>query len=623
MRSCPRKGEVDVHVNVSQPIEGPAGLLLFEKLSIEIVGEVAPGERPRRDQLLVKNADGSIYAGQLLSPSAVSTGEKCERSFGFTYVDKLPRKSTKAQEVGTATHSELETWLRDGVPPRTPLLTSSGALGHFPAPKTPGLEVETIFAFRATLLRIPEALDVPGAREALQRAEDVSAVFYGYKDAQVILPGSAFVYDLKTTSSLAWKKTPEELHADTQGVVYAVDALLSARAPKTTLRWVYTQTKNAPTSSTTDVVMDWAHVEALLANRVARAWRLGLLKEQMPKGSAKTLPPNPRACGDYGGCQFMPLCDDLTAATGFLSLSRQSRLETSREARPAATTRSTAMVSILAKMKSDLSKRGDVATVDEALKAPPVPVSSTVAVPSPAPTPAPAPVAPSVPTPTPTNDRASPTALRGMLSKLKGEVTVPTAPTTLPVGVNPPDARPPGVVDAPAPAPTAPQAQAEEPAKKKLGRPKKVEAAPTAEATAEANPPVSAPANPPVSAPTTAPLPATAPLPRDWAEDGLPESLRAPMGFTLLLDVAPVKGMAFSNIEDVLSAARTTVEREAGCSYRLIDYGKGPAFLAEQLEENFKIEPPCGAFFASSYGLDKEVLDVLVRHATVVFRATR
>ena len=33
MRSCPRKGEVDVHVNVSQPIEGPAGLLLFEKLS--------------------------------------------------------------------------------------------------------------------------------------------------------------------------------------------------------------------------------------------------------------------------------------------------------------------------------------------------------------------------------------------------------------------------------------------------------------------------------------------------------------------------------------------------------------------------------------------------------------
>jgi hypothetical protein len=81
--------------------------------------------------------------------------------------------------------------------------------------------------------------------------------------------------------------------------------------------------------------------------------------------------------------------------------------------------------------------------------------------------------------------------------------------------------------------------------------------------------------------------------------------------------------MAFSNIEDVLSAARTKVEAEAGCSYRLIDYGKGPAFLAEQLEEDFKVEAPRGAFFASSYGLDKEVLDVLVRHAAVVFRATR
>ena len=88
-------------------------------------------------------------------------------------------------------------------------------------------------------------------------------------------------------------------------------------------------------------------------------------------------------------------------------------------------------------------------------------------------------------------------------------------------------------------------------------------------------------------------------------------------------DVAPVKGMAFSNIEDVIAAARTKVEAEAKCSYRLIDYGKGPAFLAEQLEENFRNEPPRGAYFASSYGLDKEVLDVLVRHAAVVFRATR
>lgn len=112
-------------------------------------------------------------------------------------------------------------------------------------------------------------------------------------------------------------------------------------------------------------------------------------------------------------------------------------------------------------------------------------------------------------------------------------------------------------------------------------------------------------------------------MPKDWAEDGLPASLAAPSGFTLLLDVAPVKGMAFQNIEDVLVSARTKVEAEAGCSYRLIDYGKGPAFLAEQLEEDFRNELPAGAFFASSYGLDKEVLDVLMRHASVVFRATR
>jgi hypothetical protein len=234
--------------------------------------------------------------------------------------------------------------------------------------------------------------------------------------------------------------------------------------------------------------------------------------------------------------------------------------------------------------------------------------------------PAPAASAPAA-TPAPTS---APNALKSALAKLKGEVLVPAAtpapaapaaPAALPTGINPPDARPPGVVD-PAPAVAAPAPAA--PEKRKPGRPKKV-----VEAASEAPTSSAPPEAPAAPAPTPTPAPATAPLPREWVEAELPASLSAPSGFTLMLDVAPVKGMAFQNIEDVLSAARTKVELEAGCSYRLIDYGKGPAFLAEQLEENFKIEPPCGAFFASSYGLDKEVLDVLVRHASVVFRATR
>jgi hypothetical protein len=158
------------------------------------------------------------------------------------------------------------------------------------------------------------------------------------------------------------------------------------------------------------------------------------------------------------------------------------------------------------------------------------------------------------------------------------------------------------------------------PEKRKAPRAKK-EAAPTAATPEEAPSAPTAPSAP--SAPAPAPSAALAPLPKAWADAELPASLAAPSGFTLLLAVAPVKGMAFSNIEDVIAGARNKVEAEAKCSYRLIDYGKGPAFLAEQLEEDFKVEAPRGAFFASSYGLDKEVLDVLVRHATVVFRATR
>lgn len=631
-------------------VHGPAGLLCFEKLRIEIVGTIPPGGRPRRDQLHVFESDGSLYTGQLLSPSAIGTGEKCERQFGFVYIDKMPKKETLAQKVGTDTHAELEAWLTEGTPPRSHLLTSSGALVHFPPPKARGLLVETVFAFRVTLLRAPEALDVAGAREVLTAGEDVSAVLYGYKDAQLILPLAlppvVEVYDLKTTSSLNWKKTVDELLVDTQSVVYAADALLEAPgSDDVRLRWVYTQTKGAHRSSPTEVRMDWAHLEQVLANRVARAWRLGTLKETMSKGMAKTLKPNPRACGDYGGCDFLALCDDLKAATGFLSLAKQSRLEESRKPPAAATpqttttpsaSRSKTMTSIMAKMRADIAQReggaAKVAGLEAQAKS--TPVSSTTtptaptapSVPAPPAPPAPTPPAPPAP-PTIASTPATapkPAGLRGILAKMKGEPAPAPAPV-LAVGINPPDARPPGLVEAPAPAPAPTPAPTEAP-----------EAAPQAEvapapaptpAPTEAAPQAEAARKPRAKKATAeAPAPAStekAPLPRDWAEVDMPASLAAPSGFMLLLDVAPVKGMAFSNIEDVISAARAKVELEAGMSYRLIEYNKGPAFLAEQVEENMRIEAPRGAFFASSYGLDKEVLDVLIRHAAVVMRATR
>ena len=94
-------------------------------------------------------------------------------------------------------------------------------------------------------------------------------------------------------------------------------------------------------------------------------------------------------------------------------------------------------------------------------------------------------------------------------------------------------------------------------------------------------------------------------------------------GFLLFIDCLPVKGFAFKNVEDLVGEARSKVEADAGSSYRLIDYGKGAAFLAEQLSENLKESKPSGVYYASGFALDKEVLDILVRHADVVVRATR
>ena len=634
-------------------VTGPAGLLRFEKLRVEIVGLVPPGGRPRRDQIKVWEADGSLFDGPLISPSTIELAKACERKWGLYAIDKFEKKTTRAQEVGTATHKELELWLENATPPKTLLLTNSGALSHFPAPMTPNMHVENIFGFRVTLLRMPDSLDVPGAQEALVAGEVVEAVLYGYKDVQVFdyeakIPST---YDLKTTSSLVWKKTNEELACDTQGAVYAADGLLSIEgAEQSYLRWVYTQTKGAHMSAITEAVMTWESLERVLSSRIALAWRLGILRSTLSQGQGKTLKPNQKSCGDYGGCDYLAVCDDLKASTGFMAKMRQNRLETERATQGAEPDQDqkkerNEQMNILAKMKADIAKRdgGEAKVTQLEAQSTRVPVSST---PSPTPTPTPVAVATPSPTPTPvavatptpvavaTPKAITPTipaaaqprqlnGLKNLLAKSKApsapsaQATVPRAPApaaeapaeVLATGINSPDARPAGAPVAEAPVAEAPVAEAP------------VAEAPVAEAPVAEAPVAEAPVA--ESAKRKPGRPRKESTDVATAGSGEQSEMTKSTGFLLFIDCLPVKGFAFKNVEDLVGEARSKVEADAGSSYRLIDYGKGAAFLAEQLSENLKESKPSGVYYASGFALDKEVLDILVRHADVVVRATR
>lgn len=89
-------------------------------------------------------------------------------------------------------------------------------------------------------------------------------------------------------------------------------------------------------------------------------------------------------------------------------------------------------------------------------------------------------------------------------------------------------------------------------------------------------------------------------------------------GLVLLLNTVPVRGPSTNDIEDLIGPLRRKVEEEAAMPYRFIEFNKGPAIVAHELEEI--IEGLMGVYTVDTRLIDKEVLEVLMRHAHLVLR---
>lgn len=260
--------------------------------------------RPRPADLVVTGPDGTRSGADLvmISPSALASYLRCPRKWGWAHLDGIRKPQKASQAHGSAVHGELEAWSLHGTPPTAPELVRTEALNDFPAPGTPGLGVEQIFALAV---------------------EDT--VTWGFQDQTL----RNHVWDLKTTADLCWAKSEDDLRCDPQGVLYGCEAAARTGLPVAHLHWVYVTTRR-PYQKRAVI----AHVLAAAAQAQLYEWLPTLRAMTSAKQAQKRAiecEPNNDACGDYGGCEYLAECSQTAARPRvFLAHMRQLHEEMTR-----------------------------------------------------------------------------------------------------------------------------------------------------------------------------------------------------------------------------------------------------------------------------------------------------
>ena len=221
-----------------------------------------------------------------LSPSQLETYLDCARKWAFQKVDGLRSPSSPAAAFGSAVHDVLEKWLGSAQP--IPLPTREGAVAfalvkHLPVPKTEGLEVEQWFDFWMGPLHVR-----------------------GRIDWQILPREVPIIGDHKTTSSLMWAKSQDDLRTDIQAGCYAHHAHLKTGKERVSLQWNYVTTGAKPETRPVHVEVGYTEVARTLA--LVEATGLDMLEKRRTFRRALDYPMTVSSCEKYGGCPFKVQC---------------------------------------------------------------------------------------------------------------------------------------------------------------------------------------------------------------------------------------------------------------------------------------------------------------------------
>jgi hypothetical protein len=162
-----------------------------------------------------------------LSASQLSKGRRCLRAYAFEYVEGFKPGPSPKQQFGKDVHTQLERWLSQGkMPDNTPegQVAKQGIQKNWlPVP--------------SNKLLIEYEFEIPWF-------DDI--IMMGFVDCAVstALEEIPIVIDHKTTSSLNWAKTEEQLLLDEQALIYSLWAAWRWDVSKVKARWVYYAASN-------------------------------------------------------------------------------------------------------------------------------------------------------------------------------------------------------------------------------------------------------------------------------------------------------------------------------------------------------------------------------------------
>jgi RecB family exonuclease len=265
------------------------------------------------------------------SASQLENFNDCPRKWAWRYLEGIDAPSNQYAVFGLAVHGQIERYLKTGTP--FDLTTDEGeaamaGIHYLPQPGTEGMTVEGQFVLTGW-----------------------GHKFLGYKDVQVNrivgsgpLPGRApitdqidpnkgkmipLVIDHKTTGNFKWAKTADELKKNIQAVVYATHAMVGTGAEACDLRWIYYKRSRPFQAKAVDVRVTRGDLESPLIDIKGLADSMAGIKNSGYR--ALDLPPNPGACGSYGGCPYVRHCD-LSPTEKVFALMSQADLDARKNA---------------------------------------------------------------------------------------------------------------------------------------------------------------------------------------------------------------------------------------------------------------------------------------------------
>ena len=245
-----------------------------------------------------------------ISATSLGTAKTCLRKWAYRYIAKLPAKPGQWKDFGLVVHKIFERYYQDGAwpgdvcgaacPHWSPsfeqcwlagAVTRAGSHCLYLKERQVASKMETALPYFRAHRFLTE-------RKVYIETDHPGVVVMGIADLQAA--DAPYLWDFKTTGSLKYALSADELAADNAAIIYSqAYALLFGRYPE--LHWVYGQ-RDGKKVAEVKTYADMSQWDRIVneAEVLLDLWRRQIPPEQMAA--------TPRGCRDYGGCDYREVC---------------------------------------------------------------------------------------------------------------------------------------------------------------------------------------------------------------------------------------------------------------------------------------------------------------------------